>query len=83
MTSPNASLWHWLHRHAGFPARRLEPPAELLILAAFAVQADDSPGPTTKNLIQRSDSAEMASRRQQAENRRKHARFKANNRTKI
>ena len=85
--SKNRSLvppetWQWLATQTGFPARRLESRAELLILlAAAARQAELSTGSTESRLV-RQDGRQFASQRQQAENRKK-AHFKSNNRTKV
>lgn len=78
-----AQAWVWLMRYAGFPARRLEPSAELLVLLAAAVAENDQmTGTGANNRLVRQDARQAASQRQQAENRRK-AHFKSNNRTKV
>lgn len=75
--------WKWLCRHAGFPARRLEGPAELLVLLAAAAHGGEAPaGGAGSNRLVRQDARQAASQRQQAENRRK-THFKSNNRTKV
>lgn len=72
----------WLVRYTGFPARRLEPWAERLVLLSALAQAQDRVGGRTGDRLVRQDSREAASQRQQAENRRK-SHFKTNNRTKV
>ncbi|MBT5903759.1 MAG: hypothetical protein HOH58_16790 [Opitutaceae bacterium] len=72
----------WLVRYAGFPARRLEPWAEQLVLLSALAQAQDHHGGRSGDRLVRQDSRDAASQRQQAENRRK-AHFKSNNRTKV
>jgi hypothetical protein len=77
------ATWQWLCRYTGFPARRLERPAELLVLLAAAAQeADSGPSGAGATRLVRQDARQAASQRQQAENRRK-THFKSNNRTKV
>ncbi|MDB4474740.1 hypothetical protein N9023_07000 [Opitutaceae bacterium] len=66
----------------GFPARRLEPWAERLVLLSALAQAQDGGGGQSTDRLVRQDPREAASQRQQAENRRK-SHFKSNNRTKV
>lgn len=79
-TQPPAVL-AWLAQHAGFPARRLAAPAELLVLFAAAAEIDEAEVAAVNGKIERKDSAQIASQRQLAENRR-HAHFKSDNRTR-
>ncbi|MCF3650994.1 hypothetical protein [Synoicihabitans lomoniglobus] len=82
MSSSSPAVIRWLVRHAGYPAHRLAPGAERLVLfaAAAAAAADEAGVQRASGMIVRKNSAEEASRRQQAENRRK-AHFKSDNRT--
>lgn len=73
---------HWLVRYAGFPARRLEPKAELLVLLAAIADGAGTARDGVGARVMRQDARQAASQRQQAENRRK-AHFKSNNRTKV
>ncbi len=79
MATSQESFFVWYSRHAGFPARRLASSAELLLLFAIAAEADESAADRGAAKIERQNVAEMASRRQQAENRRR-AHFKSDNR---
>ncbi|MCC5024837.1 MAG: hypothetical protein J6386_19495 [Candidatus Synoicihabitans palmerolidicus] len=70
----------WLCCHTGFPGRRLAAGAERLVLFAAAAQVEEARVVRAEGKIERKNNAEDASKRQQAENRRK-AHFKSNNRT--
>lgn len=78
------ATWAWLIRYTGFPAHRLESRAELLVLLAAAAEGAGESGVVSggANRVVRQDARQMASQRQQAENRRK-THFKSNNRTKV
>jgi len=78
----SAETWTWLCRHTGFPARRLEGPAELLVLLAAAAAGELTAAGAGSSRVVRQDARQAASQRQQAENRRK-SHFKSNNRTKV
>lgn len=83
MSLPPSNVLQWFCRHAGFPARRLDAPAELLVLFAAAAEEEAAESAAAGGgPIQRKDSARDASQRQLAENRR-HAHFKSDNRTKV
>lgn len=82
MSSAPASIIQWLARYTGFPARRLDAKAELMVLFATAAAAEELPQAVNGGPIVRKDTAKQASHRQLARNR-SLAHFKSDNRTAV
>ncbi len=79
MSSPS-ELLNWFCRHAVCcPGGGLERRAQLLVLFTVAAEMENAEVARASGKVQRYDGAELASRRQQAENRRR-AHFKSDNR---
>lgn len=77
--SPVVVLLEWFARHALVPGAGLARGLQLLLLFAVAAEIENADVARAGAKVQRFDQAEMASRKQQAENRRK-AHFKSDNR---
>ncbi|WP_221032360.1 hypothetical protein [Actomonas aquatica] len=69
----------WFARHAVGPGVVFAPGAQRLVLFAVAAEIDNAAVDRASAKVERFNNAELASRRQQAENRRK-AHFKSDNR---
>lgn len=78
------SIYSWLTKHAGFPAHRLPPSAELLLCFATAAHGTEEEGATgaTGGPIARRDPARDAALRQH-ELRRARVHFKSDNSAKV
>lgn len=84
MSEAGPSLLLWLHRVAGFPARRLPPSAELLLCFASAAQTESETDGAVQNggPVARRDGARDAALRQH-ELRRTRVHFKCDNSAKV
>lgn len=78
---PLTETVRWLAAHAGFPARRLEPRAELAVCFAALASAEDA-AEQQRFLIQRRDPAQTAALRTHAV-RRSLVHFKCDNSAKV
>ena len=79
MSSPLLKSLDWLCHHAYAPGKTLARPVELLVLFAALAEMDNANVERASGKVERASVGEMASRGQQAENRRR-AHFKSDNR---
>jgi|UniRef100_UPI004049807D hypothetical protein len=82
MSAAPASIIQWLTRYTGFPARRLDTKAELMVLFASAAENEEPKPAVNGGPIIRKDTAQQASQRAIAMNR-SLAHFKSDNRTAV
>jgi len=82
MSAVSPPLLNWLARYAGFPARRLPAPAELMLLFAAAAEADEAQQRQRNGSHRLNDTAMHVSQKALSENRRK-THFKSDNRTAV
>jgi hypothetical protein len=82
MSAVPASIIQWLARYTGFPGRRLESKAELMVLFATAAESEELKPAVNGGPIIRKDTAQQASQRALAMNR-SLAHFKSDNRTAV